>query len=175
MIIERKSIMFRKLITLMFFLGIMILLVGCGIETTTFNNLEEMQDTFNDDLYYFDVDSEIFGEAKDISVREWTNSTHNGKPILRYSIWYDIVDDSNAQDYRLNIVGSHLRHPITINGNRITTNKLIPNATVIEIEDIDDYFYYFILQGSEHIPSENEIEYYRPIIQSIIETQHQAG
>jgi len=164
--------MVKKMITSIVLVVILMSLTGCSIKTTEFDTLEEMQTTLFDDFYYFDLDSEMFGEAKDITVNEWVKSIHEDKTLFRYSIWYDIVNHDNGQEYRLNIVGTHLRRPITITEQYIKTDKIIYNAVVIDIMDIEGYYYYFILQGSKHIPDENEVEYFLPIIQSIIETKH---
>jgi hypothetical protein len=165
--------MLKKFLLFGLFVVIVLSLAGCGNKTINFDTLEDMQASLPDDFYFFDFDSEIFSEAKEISVIEWKRDTHNGKPFYRYSIWYDIVNYDNDQEYRINIVGTHVIKPITITDQNINTGThRIHNFVVIYIAEIEEYYYYFILQGSEHTPEETEIEYFRTLVKTITATKH---
>lgn len=164
--------MLKKFIQLLLLLIIIMTLAGCNNTTINFDTLKDMQAALPDDFYYFDLDSEMFGEVKDISVIEF-KSHYNGKHLCRYSIWYDIVNNDNDQDYRLNIVGTHVIKPITITDQDINTGThTIHNFVVIDIAKIEGYYYYFILQGSEHTPEETVIEYFKTLVKSITATKY---
>lgn len=63
--------MHKKILLFGLFMVIFMSLAGCYSKTINFDTLEDMQATLSDDFYYFNVDSEMFGEAKDISMIEW--------------------------------------------------------------------------------------------------------
>lgn len=163
--------MLKRLIPFLMLVIIFMSLAGCSSKTIKFDTPEDMQAALLDEFYYFEFDSEMFCEAKEISVIEWKD-THNGNPLCRYSIWYDIVNHDIDQEYRLNIVGTHVRKPITITDQYIDTGNIIHNSVVIDIAEIEEYYYYFILKGSEHTPEESEVKYYKTKIQSIITTKY---
>ena len=140
---------------------------ACGGTTVRFNSLEELQAAMPADFYYFALDSEIFGEAKEFSAMKNSLSTYdrNGNHFYRYSICWDVKNPDNSQEYRLNVIGTHYRQPQI-------TGKNYRNTVTIHVINIDGYFYYFILQGKETVLNETVMEYFRNIIESAIETKY---
>lgn len=179
--------MYKKLIIIGIVVLMLFSLTACGNDTYSFDNLEEIQEALSADFYYFELDIEVFGEAKEFSATKSKQSDFDGKQFYRYSIWYDVKNLDNGQDYRFNVIGTHYRKPLKISAptiGSITVDEVHINLLHDDRSEsgfplsqkgdfvgeftLDEYFYCYILSGTQYPLDESELEYFKFICELAI-------
>lgn len=179
--------MLKKFATFVMIVFILFSLSACGYTTNKFESLDKIQEVLSADFYYFNLDTEVFGEAKEFSATQNSMSDFDGTHYFSYSILYDIENVDSGQTYRFKIVGTHTRKPFKILAPKIDSIIIDKIQISLRHDDnsqrgfelsqkgdflaeftLDEYFYCYVLSGSKYPLDKTELDYFKYICELAI-------